>query len=253
MENRILSVFLPLSDLTLGAAPASRIQPSRSCHPVWANREKKYTNLLFLVLPPLAVSNPRVPTSITPGRLDWFPSCSGHWAREARGTNPVGCTYEFLTHQIAPVLLLWPAKRPQPWLLRWRIHWEGYFHAPSICWSIFMFSDELTAQRKLLVISAQHCLLCVVLDLSHKGFRANLCVDWEQTGKHVDCTLPIKQLSVMSRQTAWYTQTGVRLGLRDRWDSFFCLWLFFQQTFSSRCLRNECEAWQQRMSRTNHL
>lgn len=70
-----------------------------------------------------------------------------------------------------------------------------------------MFSDELTAQRKRLVITAQHCLSCprrAVLFLI-KVIRAseqNLFVDLEQTGKHVDCAPSIKQLSVTSRTAA---------------------------------------------------
>lgn len=68
------SPFLPLSDLTLGAAPASRIHPS--CHRVpfimEGRMRKKETNLLFRVLPVLAISYPWVPTSITPRRLNCF-------------------------------------------------------------------------------------------------------------------------------------------------------------------------------------
>lgn len=75
---------------------------------------KKETNLLFVVLPLLAVSYPRVPTSVTP-EIGFVPSptCSRHWDWEARGTNLARCTYEFLTHQIAPKLLVRQSKRPQ--------------------------------------------------------------------------------------------------------------------------------------------
>lgn len=42
--------------------------------------------------------------------------------------------------------------------------------------------------------------------------------------------------------------------LGARWDDFFSWWLFIQkQTFSSCCLKNECEAWRQRMLRTKHV
>ena len=87
----------------------------------------------------------------------------------------------------------------------------------------------------------------VMLDLSlinRPG--AYLFVDQEQTGKHVDCTLPIKRLSVMSRPAA------------TNWDSsqeqMGPLHLFFKtQTFTSCCLTDECEVWQQRMLRTDHF
>lgn len=69
------------------------------------------------------------------------------------------------------------------------------------------FRDELTAQRKLLVISALHrplyprqTVLCLIKVIRSLG--ANLFVDREQMNQRVDCTLPIKCCSVVSRPAA---------------------------------------------------
>lgn len=92
---------------------------------------------------------------------DWIgPPPIAHLDWEPRGSNSVRCTYDFSPDTPdCSCTVAGHAKRLQRWLPLWQTHWDGYFHAPSIWCSIFMFSDELTAQRKLLAIS-RSVVLC---------------------------------------------------------------------------------------------
>ena len=146
----------------LGSGPVDHV----TLFPVWQKGGwrgwvRRVSSFLF---PLLAISYPRVPTSIILRRLDWFPHLQ--WTPGPGGERNKFCR-RYLSFLHTRLLLCFSCGKPRGrrWLLHWWMHREKYFHAPSIWCSIFMFSDELTAQRKLLVISVQHCrqtVLCLI-------------------------------------------------------------------------------------------
>lgn len=109
--------------------------------------------------PLLATRYPKVPTSITPSRLNWFPSCSEHCNQEPQEQiqlhAPTIFTGLFLCNK--------PRGHSDDWCSGKCTESDfSMFHPSGVAFSCF--HDELTDQRKLLVISVLHCqtVLCLI-------------------------------------------------------------------------------------------